>query len=182
MENTVIVNRRKQIHKGRVFTLTTENITFNKGVTIDIDLIKHPGASAIVALTDKNEVVLIRQYRHAVGDFIWEIPAGALNPEENPETCARRELEEETGCTANKWKKMGEIVPVPGYSDERIHLFYATQLEKSVQNLDEDEWLSVHKFDFKEALRMVAEGEIVDAKTISGLLMANRLDALHAST
>lgn len=167
---SAVINRREQLHQGRVFTLIRENVTLDNGVTVDIDTIRHPGASAIVPLTAGGAVVLIRQYRHSVGGYIWEIPAGTLNPDEDPEACAARELIEETGYAAGAWRRLGEITPVPGYSDERIHLFLATDLTPAAQNLDADEVLGVHEFPLERAAAMIASGEIQDAKTICGIL------------
>lgn len=172
--NKAKVNAVKPIHAGRVFRLQKENITLPNGVTLDIDIIRHPGASAIVPMSDVGDVVLIRQYRHAVGCFIWEIPAGTLNKGEPPLACARRELTEETGFSAQIFHKLGEIVPVPGYSDERIHLFLAKGLRPAKQHLDKDELLDVHQVPFDEAMEMIRRGEILDGKTIAGLLLAEK--------
>jgi ADP-ribose pyrophosphatase len=170
--NKAKVNAIQPIHDGRVFRLQKENITLPNGVTLNIDIIRHPGASAIVPMSDVGEVVLVRQYRHAVGGFIWEIPAGTLEKGEPPLACARRELVEETGFSAQVFHKLGEIVPVPGYSDERIHLFLAKGLQPASQNLDRDELLDVHQVPFDEAINMIKRGEIVDGKSIAGLLLA----------
>ncbi|MFY9943018.1 MAG: NUDIX hydrolase [Desulfobacterales bacterium] len=169
-----IVNRITPVHRGRVFQLTTENITLPNGVNMDIDIIRHPGAAAIVPLLDAKTVLLLRQYRHAVGGWIWEIPAGTLDPQETVEACARRELTEETGYNARNFEKLGEITPLPGYADERVHLFLAAGLTPSAQNLDPDELLSVHPTPLPQALEMIFNGEIQDAKTITGLLLAER--------
>jgi ADP-ribose pyrophosphatase len=167
---TAVINRHEEIYQGRVFTMVRENVTLDNGVTVDIDTLRHPGASAIVPLTPAGSVILIRQYRHSVGGYIWEIPAGTLNPHEDPEGCAARELIEETGYAAGSWRKLGEIIPVPGYSDERIHLFLATDLTPAAQNLDADEVLDVHEFPFETAAAMIESGDIQDAKTICALL------------
>lgn len=166
------VNRRSVIHRGRVFQLVRENVTLDNGTTTDLDFIEHPGAAAIVALTGENDVVLVRQYRHALGQYIWEIPAGTLDPGEPVLDCARRELAEETGYAAAEWRKLGEITPVPGYSDERIHLFLATGLSAAAQRLDADEVLEAHGRPLAEAAAMIARGEIQDAKSICALLLA----------
>jgi len=172
--NKAKVNGIVPIHEGRVFSLQKENITLPNGVTLDIDIIRHPGASAIVPISEAGDVVMIRQYRHAAGGFIWEIPAGTLNQDETPLACARRELVEETGFSAQIFQELGVIVPVPGYSDERIHLFLAKGLEPARQSLDRDELLDVHPVPFDEALHMVRTGAIVDGKTIAGLLLAEK--------
>jgi len=168
------VNAVQPIHTGRVFELQKENITLPNGITLDIEIIRHPGASAIVPVSTDGSVVLIRQYRHAVGGFIWEVPAGTLNKGETPLACAQRELVEETGFSAKVFYKLGEIVPVPGYSDERIHLFLAKGLEPARQNLDRDELLDVHQVPFDETIDMIKRGAIVDGKTIAGLLLAEK--------
>jgi ADP-ribose pyrophosphatase len=167
------LNETKTIYKGRIFTLAADNITLPNGVTTDIDIIRHPGAAAMVPMLNKNTVLLVKQYRYAAGGFIWEIPAGTLNPGESPIECAKRELVEETGYSADKLEKLTEIIPVPGYSDECIHLYLATGLKKAVQNLDKDEMLNVHEINMDDALKMIAKGEIIDSKTISGLYLAS---------
>ena len=166
------IHHQTVIHKGRAFRFVKETVTLENGVTVDLELVRHPGASAMVPFIRKDTLILLKQYRHAVGRFIWEIPAGTLSPNETPMDCARRELVEETGYSANTWKKLGEITPVPGYSDERIHIFLAKDLASAEQNLDKDEVLDVHEIRFKEALKMIARGDIQDGKTICGLHMA----------
>ena len=168
------VNRTTTVHSGRVFSLVTENVTLENGATVDMDLIRHPGAAAIVAITTDRKLKLVHQYRHAVGCRLWEIPAGTLEPGETPRDCAARELAEEAGAAAEKWLVLGEITPVPGYSDERIHLFLATGLSPEKQHLDRDEVLEVFDMPLASALDMVDTGEIVDGKTIAGLLLADR--------
>ena len=154
----------------------TENITLPNGVTLDMEIIRHPGAAAIVPLMDDHTVLLLKQYRHAVGGFIWEIPAGTLDPGEDARQCAERELIEETGYAADHFERLAEITPLPAYSDERIHLFLATGLAQAAQKLDEDELLYVHRIDLTRAMKMIIQGEIQDAKTIIGLqLAADRL-------
>lgn len=170
------VNCRDTLYEGRVFKLQRENVTLNNGVTVDLDIIHHPGASAMIPMSGNDSVILIRQYRHAIKDFIWEIPAGTLDPDETPLECAKRELIEETGFSANTWQKLGEITPVPGYSNELIHMFLAADLLPAEQNLDKDEMLDVHEIPLGKAVEMIHEGVIRDSKTIAGLFMAtNRL-------
>ncbi len=168
------LNSSINIYKGKVFSFFSDNVTLSNGLTTNIDVIRHPGASAIVPLLDGNEIILVKQYRYAVGGFIWEIPAGVLASGEVPIECAKRELIEETGYRANKMQKLTEIVPVPGYSDERIHIFLATELVEAKQNLDKDEILKVHKLKLDDVMEMITSGEIRDSKTISGLCLASR--------
>ena len=166
------LNSRVTLHHGRVFHLVRENVTLTNGVTVDLDMIHHPGASAMVPFCDKSNIILIRQYRHAIGSCIWEIPAGTLDSDETPLECAKRELIEETGFSASIWQKMGEITPVPGYSDERIHMFLAANLVSSEQNLDKDEMLNVNEVHLDHAIEMIYNGKIQDSKTIAGIFMA----------
>ena len=167
------INGRITIHQGRVFELIRENITLENGTTTDVEFIEHPGAAAIVPLLGGNRVVMLKQYRHALKKVIWEIPAGTLDPNEEVLSCAKRELVEETGYSAEKWQKLGEITPVPGYSNERIQIFLASKLRPAEQNLDADEVIKVQKVEFQTALEMIGSGEIQDAKSIAGLLMAS---------
>lgn len=170
---TTKINKSRLILKGRVFNLFRDNITLVNGVTVDLDVIRHPGAAAIVAMDHDQNVILIKQYRYAVDDFIWEIPAGTLNANESALSCARRELTEETGFSAKAWEKLSKLIPVPGYSDEQITIFLATDLRPAEQKLDQDEILNIHKIPWREALEMIHNGQIQDAKSISGLSLAD---------
>jgi ADP-ribose pyrophosphatase len=164
------------VHRGRVFDFTKERVTLVNGVTVDMEVIRHPGAAAIVPLTAAGEVIMLSQYRHAVGGSLWEIPAGTMDPEDaTPLECARRELAEETGFSAATWDALGELTPVPGYSDERIHLFLARDLSPADQDLDADEIVAVHTLPLAEVRGMVFDGRITDAKTIAGLFMIEKL-------
>jgi ADP-ribose pyrophosphatase len=167
------INSRKKLYQGRIFELISENITLKNGVTTNMEFIHHPGAAGIVPILDRNQIVLIKQYRHSLREYIWEIPAGTLDPGESALTCAKRELVEETGYSAQKWIELFDITPVPGYSDERIELFLALNLKTAQQNLDQDEMLNVHTIDIHDAMRMIQHGEIRDSKTISGLFLAH---------
>lgn len=169
-----ITRNSRLAHTGRVFDLYVESVELANGVTVDLDVIRHPGAAAIVAMTAEDQVLLLRQYRHSVGDELWEIPAGTRDGDETPLVCARRELEEETGFTARTWLPIGALLPVPGYADERIHLFLATDLTPSRQSLDSDEQITVHTIAFDDALRMIDTGTIFDGKTVAALLKADR--------
>ncbi len=173
---TATINSRTTVHRGKVFSLIRENVTLDNGITTDMEFVEHPGATAIIPLLNESRVLLLKQYRHALKEYIWEIPAGTLDPQESVINCAKRELIEETGYSANRWQKLAEITPVPGYSDERIHIYLATDLQPAEQNLDKDEIINVHEIEFNEALEMIKLGEIQDAKSITGLFLAfNRL-------
>lgn len=161
-----------EIFRGRIITLRQDDVTLPSGGRATLEIVHHPGASAVVAVDDGGDVVLIRQFRHAVGGFIWEVPAGTLGEGEAPETCARRELEEETGLVATRWTALGSIVTTPGFCDERIHLFLARDLRETAAALEDDEVLTVSRVPLARALDMVAQGEIEDAKSIAALYRA----------
>ncbi len=167
-------NNTRKVHSGRVFDFHVDNVTLENGVTVDLEVIRHPGAAAIVPLTARGGILLIRQFRYALDQDIWEIPAGTLNPGESPLDCARRELEEEAGVSAGDWSSLGEIAPLPGYSDEIIHLFVARRLTATRQHLDADELLEVREVAFETALSMIRSNTVRDAKTIAGLLLADK--------
>ncbi len=169
---TAVINRRVTLHQGRVFNLVKENYTLDNGVTSEMDFIQHPGAAAMVPMLNSTDVILIKQYRHALREFIWEIPAGTLDPSESPLNCAQRELIEEIGYSAADWQPLGTITPLPGCSDERIHIFLASDLRQAEQDLDDDELLKVHPIKLEKAMQMILTGDISDGKTISGLYLA----------
>jgi ADP-ribose pyrophosphatase len=179
---TIKVNSSIPVHQGKVFTLYRENITLPNTVNIDLDVIRHPGAVAILAMDTDNQLILIRQYRHALDGFIWEIPAGTLDPGEAHHICARREFAEETGLSAQNWQKIGEITPVPGYANERIHVFLATGLTKIDMTPEADEIISVHRKPISEVMDMVYSGKIQDAKTLSAILLSFRVSKSIART
>lgn len=170
--NKGICNSAIRIRKGRVFDFFAETVTLPNGVRVEMEIIRHPGAAAVVAILEDDRILLLSQYRYAVGGYIWEIPAGTLNPGEDARQCAARELTEETGYAAGNLEKLGEMTPLPAYSDERIHLFLASGLTRQAQQLDRDELLVVHPVDPDRAAQMIAQGEIQDAKTIVGLQLA----------
>jgi len=154
--------------------LESEEVTLPNGRRMRLDIIRHPGASAIVPFLDDEEVLLIQQYRHAAGGTIWEVPAGKLDPGEHPEDCARRELEEETGYRAGSLVALGSILTTPGFTDERIHLFEASDLEPSLQQLDGDEVIELVPMPLSAALELVWTGQLVDAKSALALVKAAR--------
>ena len=159
----------RNIYKGKVVTLNIDTVTLPNGITVDLETIRHPGAAAVVPMKDDGTVVLIRQFRHAAGGFIYEIPAGKLNPGEDPVACASRELEEEIGYRAGKLELLTSIFTAPGFADEVIHVYTATGLTEGRQQLDRDEVLEVVPMSLAEAVDMIADGRIRDAKTIVGL-------------
>ncbi len=159
----------RNIYSGKVVTLNVDTVLLPNGVTVELETIRHPGAAAVVPLKDDHTVVLIRQFRHAAGGYIYEIPAGKLHPGEDPLDCASRELEEEIGYRASAFLLLSSILTAPGFADEVIHVYQATGLTKGQQQLDRDEVLEVVEMPLKEAMRNIETGAIRDAKTIVGL-------------
>lgn len=168
----VRIHSKEIIRHGRVFDITVENVSLPNGVSIDMEIIRHPGAAAIVALTRNQEVLILKQYRHAIGGYYWEIPAGTFTADEAPLACAQRELVEETGFSARTWDSLGAVTPVPGYSDERIHLYLAQDLAPADQDLDFDEIIEVHHIPLDQVVDMIVSGQIEDAKSITAVFRA----------
>ena len=164
---------RKQT--GVMLEMVTEEVELPGGRRATLDLIRHPGASAIVPFISPNEVLMIRQYRYAAGGYIHEVPAGKLDPGESPLECARRELEEETGQRAGRLEPLGSILTTPGFTDERIHLFAAFDLEAGQQDMDDDELIELVPMPLSQALEMVWTNQLPDAKSALALLHAARL-------
>jgi len=158
------------IHKGKLIELHKERVELTNGDHTYFDIVKHPGGAVIVAINDEDEVCLLKQWRHAVDRFIWELPAGCLEPNEPPLETAKRELEEEAGVIAREWHELGEIVSSPGFSNEVLYLFEARGLSDGQLNLDEAEQLEAHWLPLEHVNEMAANGTIVDAKTLAGLL------------
>lgn len=159
----------KNIYNGKIITLNIDTVTLPNGVTIDLEMVRHPGAAAVVPLKENGTVVLIKQFRHAAGGFIYEIPAGKLHPGEHPKECAARELEEEIGYQAGKLELLSSIFTAPGFTDEVIHIYKATGMTKGRQHLDRDEVLEIVEMSLQEAIEMIHAGTIRDAKTMVGL-------------
>jgi ADP-ribose diphosphatase len=160
---------RRPVLKLGVVDLGVETVTLPNGVTVDLAIVRHPGACAIVALDDDGTIAMLRQYRHAIGDYLREIPAGCRDDGEEPRRCAERELGEEAGLAAARWDHLGSIVTIPSFCDERIELFLARGLRPVARKLDHDEVIAVERVKLSEALKMIRRGEIVDAKTIAAL-------------
>jgi ADP-ribose pyrophosphatase len=164
-----------RLYSGRIVNLDLDSVRFPDDSVGQLEMLRHPGASAVVPFLDPPgeadpRVVLIRQFRHAADGFIWEIPAGRLDAGESPETCASRELEEETGMRARRLERLTSILTTPGFTDERIHLFLAEGLEPGAEHREADEFMELHTLRWSEVLRLVESGEIVDGKTLVSLL------------
>lgn len=162
-----------RVYEGRILNLRVDHVVWPDGKTHLREVVEHRGAAAIVPIIDGKNVVLVRQYRYAVGTELLEIPAGTLESGETPEHCAVRELEEETGYKAGEIKKMMEVFMVPGYSTEKITLYLAVGLVKSYMRTEEDEKINVETMPLESALDKVRSGEIRDAKSVCGLLRAS---------
>lgn len=161
----------EDIYKGKIFDVYEAEIR-DGGIGYKREIVKHKGSAVIIPVFADRTVALVKQYRHAAGDYLLEIPAGTLNAGEEPETGARRELEEEIGVTANKIEKLTEFYVSPGFLTEKMHLYLATDLTETEQNLEEDELLSIERMSFPEAFDKIRNGEFQDAKTIIGLILA----------
>src|SRR5271155_3543167 len=152
-------------YRGRVIDVSSERLKYANGREYDIDFVRHPGASAVVAVDAQERLCLVRQYRHGIADFLWEIPAGKLDRGEAPEVCAVRELAEETGVAARRWTSLGLYIPAPGIFTEVIHLYLARELEVGTAAPDADEELELEWLPLGEAMERVLRGEWNDGKT-----------------
>jgi len=165
----------RDIFRGRTFHVTVERVRLPNGREMDMELVHHGGAAAVVPLLADGSVLLVRQYRYATGGWLLEIPAGKLDPGESPESCAIRETEEETGYRPGELQPLGWIWTTPGFADEKIWLFLATGLRQTAQALGDDEVLSVERMPLAEAVEKAARGEINDAKSAVALLRAREV-------
>lgn len=167
----------QELYKGRIITLNRDTVRLPDGKVTEMDIARHSGASAVVPflsgpLGDEPQILLIRQYRFAAGGYIYEIPAGRLEPDERPIDCAARELKEETGCAADHIEPLTTILTTPGFTDEVIHIFMATGLTHGQHDREDDEFVEVVIMRLSEALERISIGDITDAKTVLSLLFA----------
>jgi ADP-ribose pyrophosphatase len=169
-----------EIKRGFHLVVNTERARLPNGVEVDLDIVRHPGAAAVVPFVAEDRVLLIRQYRHAAGGTILEVPAGKLDDGEAPETCAARELEEEAGARAGRLEKLGWIFTTPGFTDEVIHLFAAFDIERVPVRPEDDELIEPVEMGLDEALELVWNGGLTDGKSAMALLhAAHRLGRLE---
>lgn len=163
------------IYRGKIIDFFLERVTLPNGAMAELEIVRHPGGAAVVALDSENRVCLLRQYRHAAGGWLWELPAGKLDPGEPPLVTAQRELQEEAGLRAARWEPLGKIISSPGVFTEVVHLFLARDLRGTPANAEAHEVFEVHWVPFAEALMQARAGEITDAKTLAGLFRADGL-------
>ena len=161
----------KRVFSGNVFDVTVDTVR-EGGKTYGREVVHHPGSAVILPAYDDGTIALVRQYRHPPTSYLLELAAGSLNEEESPESGAARELEEELGLVAGRMEKLSEFFVSPGYCEEKMWLFLATDLTATAQRLDEDEMIEVVRLPLDRALQMITDGEIEDAKTIIGLMLA----------
>lgn len=165
----------RTVFEGRLLRVDVDRVRLPGGGRSEREVVRHPGAAAVVPLLEGEggtRVVLVRQFRYAPGEAMWEVPAGTLEPGEGPEDCARRELEEEAGLRAGELEALASVYTSPGFTDERVHLFVARSPEEGEPDPEEGEEIERRAFPLSEALEMVRRGEIRDGKTVTALLMA----------
>jgi ADP-ribose pyrophosphatase len=165
----------RRVYTGRIVSLDVDTVRFPNGSTGELEMIRHSGASAVLPfvtdpMREDPQILLIRQFRHAANDFIYEIPAGRLDADEDPRVCAERELREETGCTARQLEHVYTFYTTPGFTDERIHAWMATGLTRGETAHERDEFMSLETVTLSRALEMIRTGELMDAKTALTIL------------
>lgn len=160
----------KSIFQGKVISLQVDQVELPNGNTSAREIVKHPGAVAVVAITPEERLILVRQFRKPLEKTIYEIPAGKREAGEDPQVCAERELEEETGYQAKAWKHLVSFYTSPGFADEYLHLYQADQLTKGQGNPDEDEFVELVEWTLSECLHAISRGDICDAKTVAAIL------------
>ena len=163
---------RKSIYEGRVIKVSLDTVELPNGHRLPLEIVRHPGGAAVVAIDAQDRVCLLRQYRHAAGGFIYELPAGKLEPNEAPEITVRRELAEEAATSASRWESLGAFFSSPGVFTEVIHLYLATDLVPVTGAAEFDEVFQVEWWPLEEAVAKACSGELADAKTIIGILRA----------
>jgi ADP-ribose pyrophosphatase len=176
MSSPIVPHEIRTIYEGRVFTVQIESITLPRGDRLDAEIVRHPGSVVIIPVTGDGEIVLVRQYRPAIGTSAWELPAGSLKPGEDVEQAAIRECHEEIGLLPSRIERLGSFYPTPGYCDEKMSFFRAEELREATSDdeaahPDEDEDIEAQAFSRAAIDRMIAAGEIIDLKTVAGMAL-----------
>lgn len=166
------IEKTTKIYSGRVIQVNVEEVRLPNDHVATLEIVHHPGGAAVVALDETNHICLVKQYRHAAGGWIWEIPAGKIDNQEPPLQTAQRELEEEVGRQAAQWRSLGDYLSSPGFLTEVVHLFLATELEVVESQLEAGELLEAHWLPFERAMQMAHSGELRDGKSLAALLRA----------
>ena len=176
------IQSRRAIFRGRIIEVALETVRLPRGQEVELEIVRHPGGAAAVALDPDDRVCLLRQYRHAASGWLWELPAGKLDPGEDPFSTARRELSEEAGVLAANWLPLGSMISSPGVFTEVIHLYLGRDLTELPHAHESDEVIEIHWLPLGQALTWCLDGTIADAKTLVGLFRAGaalgRLGAL----
>jgi ADP-ribose pyrophosphatase len=180
MDKPAVPHQIRKVFEGRVFSVVVESITTPKGGRMDVDIVRHPGSVVLIPLTAGGEVILVRQYRHAIGRSAWELPAGTLKPKEEPNNAAARECHEEIGLLPTGLEKLGSYFPTPGYCDEEMIFYKATGLREAGPDdeearQDEDEDIQQQAFSLEQIRSMIRSGEIIDMKTVAGVALLGRV-------
>ena len=170
-----MTDKRTVVYRGKIVDLTLEQVALPNGAVAELEIVHHPGGAAVVALDQESRVCLLRQYRYAAGGWLWELPAGKLDPGESPLATARRELAEEAGLHAMRWDSLGKIISSPGVFTEVVHLFLARDLTHVPSSTEAHELIEVHWIPFHEALARARANEISDAKTLAGLFHVQQI-------
>jgi ADP-ribose pyrophosphatase len=176
MNKPIVPSQIRKAFQGRIFTVNVESITLPGGHTLEAEIIRHPGSVVLIPILDSGEIVLVRQYRHAIGRSAWELPAGSLHHREDPKAAAFRECQEEISLVPSAVEALGSFFPTPGYCDEEMHFFRATGLRTPREgdpevHQDEDEDIEAKPFAIETVRRMIAVGEIIDLKTVAALTL-----------
>src|SRR5688500_18598168 len=176
MNKPIVARKIRKIYEGKIFTVQVESITLPKGKDLEAEVVRHPGSVVILPITDAGDIVLVRQYRHAIGRWAWELPAGSLKPGEDVKEAAIRECHEEIGLIPSQVMPLGSFFPTPGYWAADMHFYRADGLrepsadDESAQR-DEDEDIETERFASEKIRQMISAGEIVDLKTVAGLAL-----------
>lgn len=175
------VQQQRNVFTGRIIRVDVETVELPNGASVEFEIVRHPGGAATVAVNSHDEVCLLRHYRHAIGVWLWELPAGTLDSAaEQPLAAARRELQEETGLTATRWESLGGMASSPGVLTEVVHLFLASELAQHSASPERGEVFEIAWMPLQEAVAKALQGEISDGKTVVGICRAQqRLRIAH---